>query len=77
MKRKEGEIKGTMQEVLQKVATELNNRKIPSNYVGDISDLGNEIAYAVGNVVTNMTERETEDFIHGIRHGISLTNETH
>jgi hypothetical protein len=44
---------------------------------GDISDVGNEIGYALGKVLENLQEDEINDFIHGIRHGISLTNDTH
>jgi hypothetical protein len=46
-------------------------------YEGDLSDCGNEIGNIVGSKYENMTEGEIEDFITGIRHGISLTNGTH
>ena len=46
-------------------------------YDGDLSDCGNEIGNMVGSKYKNMTEGEIEDFITGIRHGISLTNGTH
>ena len=46
-------------------------------YEGDLSDCGNEIGNMVGSKYKNMTEGEIEDFITGIRHGISLTNGTH
>ncbi len=42
---------------------------------GDMSDIGNEIGLVLGEFIT--TESELQDFIHGIRHGISLTNGTH
>ena len=44
---------------------------------GDISDVGNEIGYALGKALTDLTEDEIKDFIHGVKHGISLTNGTH
>jgi hypothetical protein len=47
------------------------------DYEGDLSDCGNEIGNMVGSKYKNMTEDEIEDFITGIRHGISLTNGTH
>jgi hypothetical protein len=47
------------------------------DYEGDLSDCGNEIGNMVGSKYKNMTEEEIEDFITGIRHGISLTNGTH
>ena len=47
-------------------------------YEGDLSDLGNEVGYVLGTyVVANMDEVQIRDFIHGLRHGISLTNGTH
>jgi hypothetical protein len=42
---------------------------------GDVSDIGNEIGIVLGEFIT--TESELKDFIHGVRHGISLTNGTH
>lgn len=44
---------------------------------GDISDLGNEIGFAIGNVLPNLKEEEIKDLIFGLKHGISLTNGTH
>lgn len=46
-------------------------------YIGDVSDLGNEIGVIVGHAYENMSEEEIEDFITGLRRGISLTNGTH
>jgi hypothetical protein len=47
-------------------------------YEGDLSDLGNEVGYVLGTyVVANMDEVQITDFIHGMQHGISLTNGTH
>jgi hypothetical protein len=47
------------------------------NYIGDISDLGNEIGVVVGLAFKDMTDEDITEFIHGFRHGISLTNGTH
>ncbi len=44
---------------------------------GDLSDVGNELGIAVGRALEGMTQDEIEDFISGLRHGISLTNGTH
>lgn len=44
---------------------------------GDISDVGNEVGYAVGKMIENMTQTEIDDFISGFLHGVSLTNGTH
>ena len=57
------------------LSRELNDMDV--YYDGDISDLGNEVGYALGNVIENMNEQQVTNFIHGIRHGISLTNGTH
>ena len=43
---------------------------------GDISDVGNEIGYALGKVLENLQEDEIKTFIVGLQHGISLTNST-
>jgi hypothetical protein len=42
---------------------------------GDISDVGNEIGIALGQYLS--TDEELNDFITGLKHGISLTNGTH
>lgn len=44
---------------------------------GDISDLGNEIGISVGSVIKDMNQEDISNFIVGIKHGISLTNNTH
>lgn len=62
------------EEILEQV---VNNFKEIKYNNGDISDLGNEVGYAIGTALPNMTEEEIKDFIVGIRHGVSLTNGTH
>ena len=42
---------------------------------GDLSDVGNEVGIVLGNYIT--TEQDLKDFVHGLRHGISLTNGEH
>lgn len=44
---------------------------------GDLSDIGNEIGIAVGNIFTNMSQDQISQFISGFKHGVSLTNGTH
>lgn len=46
-------------------------------YEGDMADLGNEVGFCLGQVIQNLTEDQITDFIHGLQHGISLTNGTH
>lgn len=66
--------KQTLQAYLELLSKELN-KKI--QYDGDIADFGNEVGYALGNIMPNMKEAQIKDFITGLRHGISLTNGTH
>jgi hypothetical protein len=76
-KRTEDSLPDTMQNTLYQLVSNLGKTMDGIKYYGDISDLGNEIGYAVGNVITDMTETEIRDFVWGIKHGISLTNGTH
>lgn len=76
-KRPERELPAKLGDVVAQISLSLSERLFEIKYNGDVSDLGNEIGYTVGNIVKDMTEQETTDFIHGIRHGISLTNGTH
>lgn len=46
-------------------------------YFGDLSDFGNEIGVAIGEMFPDMTEQEVSEVISGLKHGISLTNGTH
>ena len=62
------------EEVLEQITNSFKEIKYNN---GDISDLGNEIGYAIGTALSNLTEEETKEFIFGIKHGISLTNGTH
>ena len=58
--------------ILNRIKTQLENINYPN---GDISDVGNEIGIAIGQYLS--TEEELNDFIAGLKHGISLTNGTH
>jgi hypothetical protein len=58
--------------VIYRVKTQLENINYPN---GDISDVGNEIGISLGQYLS--TEEELNDFIAGLKHGISLTNGTH
>ena len=62
---------------LNYIANTLKETANRMEYIGDISDLGNEIGYTVGNTYKDMTKEDVEDFISGFIHGISLTNGTH
>jgi len=45
------------------------------NYYGDLSDLGNEIGIVIAKFFDE--ENTVNDFISGLKHGISLTDGTH
>jgi hypothetical protein len=62
---------------LNYIANTLKESVNRMEYIGDISDLGNEIGVTVGHAYENMTEENINDFISGFRHGVSLTNGTH
>lgn len=53
----------------------IKNQLDKVNYKGDLSDIGNEIGIAIGNYFDK--ENTVEDFISGLRHGISLVDCTH
>jgi hypothetical protein len=60
-------------------------KKLKSNldaihYEGDLSDIGNEIGFAIGEYLNEHKDAvggTPGDFINGFKHGISLTNGTH
>ena len=57
--------------ILKEISENLNN---VSYEYGDYSDIGNEIGYVLGKTIT---KDELEDFLEGLRHGISLSDGTH
>jgi hypothetical protein len=48
----------------------------PGTVSSDISDIGNDIGFAVGKHIVRLG-LDKNDFIRGIKHGISLTDGTH
>lgn len=48
----------------------------PMNH-GDLSDLGNEIGIIIGQYTNEKMGYEKDDFVSGIRHGISISDGTH
>jgi hypothetical protein len=59
-------------QILNRIKTQLDNVNYDN---GDVSDVGNEIGIVLGDFIH--TESELQDFITGLKHGISLTNGTH
>jgi hypothetical protein len=76
-KRKKGEMPGKTADIMAQISLSLSERIFEVKYNGDISDLGNEIGFVLGNVITDLRKGEITDFMHGLQHGISLTNGTH
>lgn len=63
---------GEFEKILNKLTTSLQKVNYDN---GDISDVGNEVGFAIGEHLS--TEEELKDFIAGLKHGISLKNGTH
>lgn len=61
-------------EISETISKRLSGISYPN---GDISDLGNELGIALGSHFVNLSEIEISMLVSGLRHGISLTNETH
>jgi len=77
-KRKNVKIKKSIKKIIHKFhVLSLENEVYNKNNFTDMSDLGNEVGYVIGNVFSKMTEEEIKDFIFGFKHGVSLTNGTH
>lgn len=73
----ENELPYTLAGCLHTLGQDLRQKSDEIKYHGDIADFGNEVGYAVGHIIRNMTESQISDFITGLKHGISLTNGTH
>ena len=62
------------QRTLKHIISELSNLPYDN---GDISDIGNEVGIAIGTIISDISEEEINDFVSGVRHGISLINGTY
>lgn len=62
---------GDFKKILKEISENLKN--VAYEY-GDYSDIGNEIGFVLGKTIT---KDELEDFLTGLRHGISLSDGTH
>lgn len=60
-----------IKKILKEISVSLD--KVPYDY-GDYSDIGNEIGIVLGKTIT---KEELEDFLSGLRHGISISDGTH
>jgi len=61
--------------LVEETGTLLVSRSEDIGYYGDMSDFGNEVGIVVGQFFKS--KEDIEDFITGLRHGISLADGTH
>ena len=54
------------------ITHELKERALEIQYIGDMSDLGNEIGLCVSKYYENMNENEIELFVQGFKHGARI-----
>ena len=62
--------------IIMKIIDEIKQDIIAALYDGrisDLSDIGNEIGIVIGKYGND----NVEDFIRGVKHGVSLSNGTH
>lgn len=63
---------------IKKISYEISNQLYQINYEGDLSDLGNEIGIVLGKYIKkNKLGYQLDSFINGLKHGSSLTNNSH
>lgn len=68
-----------MDNKFKQISTELSERLSNLPYQnGDLSDIGNEIGIIIAKHFNdNELGYDLDGFIHGVKHGVSLTNGTH
>jgi len=59
------------------ILNELSDELQKVDYVGDLGDVGNEIGIIIGKHISDEMGYELDDFISGVKHGVSLVDETH
>lgn len=65
-------------EEFKKIKEEIKAQLDKVNYGGDLSDIGNEIGIVIGNHLSAWKIGYAfDDFINGVKHGISLSDKTH
>jgi len=63
--------------ILKWFGGQLVDRGNQGEYLGDLSDLGNEIGLVIGSHYKDLTEDDIKEFMIGFKHGISGSNEKH
>jgi hypothetical protein len=62
----------------EKAKEEISKALMEVKYIGDASDIGNEIGIILGKYISeNEMGWELDSFISGVKHGVSLTDGTH
>ena len=51
--------------------------KTADYFAGDLSDIGNTIGIIIGKYICEDMGFEEDSFLHGFKHGVSLSNGTH
>jgi len=64
-------------EKFKKLSLDIIKTLYDIDYAGDLSDIGNEIGIVVAKYFSDDLGYEKDDFLSGLRHGISLTDGTH
>lgn len=59
------------------ISNRLRQRSDELEYVGDLSDLGNELGIIIGEHFDDIDKNDLEIFFEGFKHGISLSNKGH
>ncbi len=62
-------------EDFNKIKEDIKAQLDKANYAGDMSDIGNEVGIAIAKYLGG--DNTIEDFISGLRHGVSLVDGTH
>jgi hypothetical protein len=62
-------------EKFDKIKEDITDQLNQVKYAGDLSDIGNEVGIAIAKYIDR--DNTIEDFIHGLRHGVSLVDGTH
>ena len=62
-------------EKFDKIKEDIIDQLNQVKYAGDLSDIGNEVGIAIAKYIDG--DNTIEDFISGLRHGVSLVDGTH
>jgi hypothetical protein len=63
--------------IIEEICETLNTDKFVGLEMSDLSDIGNLIGIIIGNHISNDIGYELIDLINGIKHGVSISTNTH